>query len=122
MTPARQKGVRETLVRVAGTKGANTMRELIGKTALSEPGVTRSVYRSELIRCGECQKMAPIGIEVITARREGDTHKVIEHRYYCRSHGLNYETRSEGQPFRRDAAKSKTDNNDAYLRNYMKRS
>ena len=97
------------------------MRELIGKTALSEPGVTRSVYRSELVRCGECQKMAPIGIEVITTRREGDTQKVIEHRYYCRSHGLNYETRSEGQPFRRDT-KSKTDNNDAYLRNYMKRS
>ena len=98
------------------------MRELIGKTVLSEPGVTRSVYRSELIRCGECQKMAPIGIEVITAKREGDTQKVIEHRYYCRSHGLNYETRSEGQPLSRDTkSKSKTDNNDAYLRNYMKR-
>jgi len=99
------------------------MRELIGKSALSEPGVTRSVYRSELIRCGECQKMAPIGIEVIIARREGDTQKVLEHRYYCRSHGLAFETRSEGQPFRCET-KNKTDNNnnDAYLRNYMKRS
>ena len=96
------------------------MRELIGRTALSEPGVTRSVYRSELIRCGECQKMAPIGIEVITARREGSSQKVLEHRYYCRSHGLNYETRSESQPLRREA-KTKSDN-DAYLRNYMKRS
>jgi hypothetical protein len=52
------------------------MRELIGKVALSEPGVTRSVYRSELIRCGECQRMGPIGIEVITARRDGDSQKV----------------------------------------------
>jgi hypothetical protein len=97
------------------------MRELIGKMALSEPGVTRSVYRSELIRCGECQRMAPIGIEVITARREGDSQKVIEHRYYCRSHGLDYETRMASRPFRGES-KSKTDNNDAYLRNYMKRS
>ena len=48
------------------------MRELIGKVALSEPGVTRSVYRSELIRCGECQRMGPIGIEVITARRDAE--------------------------------------------------
>jgi len=96
------------------------MRELIGKVALSEPGVTQSVFRSELIRCGECQRMAPIGIEVITARREGDSQKVLEHRYYCRSHGLNYETRTEGRPSRRDT-KSKTDNNDAYLRNYLKR-
>ncbi len=52
------------------------MRELIGKVALSEPGVTRSVYRSELIRCGECQRMGPIGIEVITARRDADSQKV----------------------------------------------
>ena len=67
------------------------MRELIGQMATSEPGVTRSVYRSEMIRCGECQKMAPIGIEVITARKDGDSRKVLEHRYYCRSHGLDYE-------------------------------
>ena len=96
------------------------MRELIGKVALSEPGVTQSVFRSELIRCGECQRMAPIGIEVITARREGDSQKVLEHRYYCRSHGLNYETRIEGRPSRRET-KSKPDNNDAYLSNYLKR-
>jgi hypothetical protein len=96
------------------------MRELIGKIGLSEPGVTRSVYRSELIRCGECQKMAPIGIEVITTKKEGDAQKVIEHRYYCRSHGLDIETRMTGRPFRGES-KSKTDNNDAYLRNYMKR-
>ena len=74
------------------------MRELIGQMATSEPGVTRSVYRSEMIRCGECQKMAPIGIEVITARKDGDSRKVLEHRYYCRSHGLDYELRSESQP------------------------
>jgi hypothetical protein len=96
------------------------MRELIGKTSLSEPGVTRSVYRSELIRCGECQKMAPVGIEVITSRRDGDSQKVLEHRYYCRSHGLDYETRSQGKTLPREM-KCKSDN-DAYLRNYLKRS
>jgi hypothetical protein len=96
------------------------MRELIGQMATSEPGVTRSVYRSEMIRCGECEKMAPIGIEVITARKDGDSRKVLEHRYYCRSHGLDYESRSESQPCRRGTAKSKTDN-EAYLRNYAKR-
>jgi hypothetical protein len=95
------------------------MRELIGQIATSEPGVTRSVYRSEMIRCGECQKMAPIGIEVITARKDGDSRKVLEHRYYCRSHGLDYETRTEGRPLHRDTTKRKADN-DAYLRNYSK--
>ena len=98
------------------------MRELIGQMATSEPGVPRSVYRSEMIRCGECQKMAPIGIEVITARKDGgNSRKVLEHRYYCRSHGLDYKIeRAKSQPLRRDTAKSKTDN-DAYLRNYSKR-
>jgi hypothetical protein len=56
--------------------------------------------------------MAPIGIEVITAQRDGDSQKVLEHRYYCRSHGLNYETRIEGRPSRRET-KNKPDNNDA---------
>ena len=59
--------------------------------------------------------MAPIGIEVITARRDGDSRKVLEHRYYCRSHGLDYETRIESQRSPRHEA---TDN-DAYLRNYL---
>jgi hypothetical protein len=106
-------------MREAGIGGSSTMRELIGKLALNEPGVTRSVYRSELIRCGECQRMAPIGIEVITARRDGDSQKILEHRYFCRTHGLDYETRSQNPP-RHSAPKSKSPDNDAYLRNFLK--
>ena len=95
------------------------MRELIGKIATNDPNVTKSIYRSELVRCCECQKIAPLGIEVVTTKKDGETRKVLGHRNYCRGHGLDYETRTQSQSFHRDIQR-KSDN-EGYLRNYSKR-
>jgi hypothetical protein len=95
------------------------MRELIGKIATKDPNVTKSVYRSELVPCRECKKTAPLGIEVITTKKDGESKKVLEHLYYCRTHGLDYETRTQSLSFHPDR-QHKSDN-EAYLRNYSKR-
>jgi len=76
------------------------MRELIGKIRTKDPGVTEEVYFSELIRCQECEKTVPIGIEVITVKRDKEFRKVLKHGYYCRGHGLDYETRLQSLPIR----------------------
>jgi len=67
------------------------MRELIGKLPTKDPGVTQEIYLSELVRCRECQMTAPMGIEVIAVKRDGPSRKVLNHSYYCRAHGHDYE-------------------------------
>jgi len=67
------------------------MRELIGKLTTKDPSVVKRVYLAEMVRCSECQKTMPFGIEVIALKKIGDTKKVIEHRWYCRAHGFRYE-------------------------------
>ena len=64
------------------------MRELIGKILTKDTDVTEEVYLSELIRCRECQRTVPIGIEVVTVKRDGVSKKVLTHRCYCRAHAL----------------------------------
>lgn len=59
------------------------MRELIGKIPTKDPNVVEEVYLSELIRCRECHQTVPIGIEVLTVKREGASKKVLRHGYYC---------------------------------------
>ncbi len=78
------------------------MRELIGKIPTKDPNVIQEVYFSETIYCRECTTTAavPVGIEVITVKKEGAFKKVLRHEYYCRSHGLDYETRAQSLPIR----------------------
>ena len=63
------------------------MRQLIEKLTSKSRGVTDEVYLSENIRCQECQRTVPVGIEVITVQKANEKRKVIKHRYYCRAHG-----------------------------------
>ena len=39
------------------------MRDLMGKIPTKEPDVTEEIYLSELVRCGECERTVPVGIE-----------------------------------------------------------
>ena len=66
------------------------MRQLIGKIPTKEPNVIEEVYFAELIRCRECQKSVPMGIEVVRVKRDGKSKKVLSHRYYCRAHGESW--------------------------------
>jgi hypothetical protein len=76
------------------------MRELMGKIPTKDPNVTEVVYLSELVRCRECQRTVPVGIEVITFRKDGESKKVLRHECYCRAHGVDYETRVQGLAIR----------------------
>ena len=81
------------------------MRELIGRIPTKEPGVTDDVYLSELVRCRECERTVPVGIEVVTTRRDRKSRSVLHHVYYCRAHGLDYEARAQSVPIRPHAKK-----------------
>jgi hypothetical protein len=78
------------------------MRELMGKIPTKDPNVTEAVYLSEIIRCRECQRTVPMGIEVVTLQKDGDSKKVLRHEYYCRAHGLDYEERVRSLPIHPD--------------------
>jgi hypothetical protein len=65
----------------------------MGKIRTKNPNVTEEVYLSEIVRCRECQRTVPMGIEVITVRKDGRSKKVLKHGYYCRAHGHVYEIR-----------------------------
>jgi hypothetical protein len=95
------------------------MRELIGTKRTSDPSVTTSVYRSDLVYCCECKKTVPVGIEVITTRKGQSSRTVLKRQSYCRVHGIEYESMIFRQPLNPDT-KPKSDN-DAFLRNYSKR-
>jgi len=79
------------------------MRELIGKIRTKDPGVIEEIYFSELIRCQACDKTVPIGIEVILVKRNGGSRQLLKHAYYCRAHGLDYETTVQNLPVRPSA-------------------
>jgi hypothetical protein len=76
------------------------MRERLGKIPTKDPNVTEEVYLSETVRCRECEKTVPIGIEVVTVKREKEFKKFLAHKYYCRAHGLDYEMRVQSLPIR----------------------
>jgi hypothetical protein len=95
------------------------MRELIGTKLTADPGVIKSVYRSELVYCCECRKTVPVGIEVITTKKDRDSQTVLRHENYCRLHGMEYETMTH-RHLASSNIKSKSDN-DAYLHNYCKK-
>ena len=74
------------------------MRELLGTIPSKDPNVTQKVYLSETVRCQECKKTVPVGIEVVMTKKFGESRKVLKHDYYCRahafdSHGVEYESK-----------------------------
>jgi hypothetical protein len=72
------------------------MRQLIGKIPV--PGkMIEEVYLSEQVRCHECQKTVPIGVEVVTVEKATRPKKVIKRIFYCRSHAGDYESRARGE-------------------------
>jgi hypothetical protein len=72
------------------------MRQLIGRLPGKGRNVFEEVYLSEQVRCLDCQKMVPMGIEVVTIRKEGKSKKVLKRGYYCRAHGADYVSRAQG--------------------------
>ena len=73
------------------------MRQLIGKIPIKGQKVAEEVYLSEQIRCRECQKTVPIGVEVVTVQKDGPSKKVVKRAFYCRSHSGEYESRARGE-------------------------
>jgi hypothetical protein len=69
------------------------VRELMGKILTKDPDVTEVIYLSEIIRFLECQRTVPMGIEMVTVRKIGDSKKVLRHQCFCRAHGYDYEMR-----------------------------
>jgi hypothetical protein len=77
------------------------MRELVGKIPTKDPNITEVVYLSEIVRCLECQRTVPVGIEVVTVERNNDdSKKAIRRVCYCRGHGFGYETKAQSLPIR----------------------
>jgi hypothetical protein len=76
------------------------MRELVGKIPTKDPNITEVVFLSEIVRCLECQRTVPVGIEVVTVERNDDSKKVIRRLCYCRGHGFGYETKAQSLPIR----------------------
>jgi hypothetical protein len=76
------------------------MRELIGKIPTKDPDVIEVVYLAEVVRCLECEQTVPMGIEVVTVKKSGDSRKVVRHVCYCRGHGFDYETQAQSLPIR----------------------
>ena len=76
------------------------MRELMGKIPTKDPNVTEVVYLSEIVRCLECQRTVPMGIEVVTEKKIGDSKSVLKRQCYCRAHGYDYEARLQGPAIR----------------------
>ena len=72
------------------------MRQLIGKIPVTAK-VIEEVYLSEQVRCRECQKTVPIGVEVVAIEKGTRPKKVLKRAYYCRSHAGDYELRARGE-------------------------
>jgi len=70
------------------------MRQLIGKIPIKYRNVIEEVYFSEDVRCQHCQNTVPMGIEVVTVRKEGETRRVVKHGWYCRAHGADFVVRA----------------------------
>ena len=71
------------------------MRQLIGKIPIKYLNVTEEIYFSEGVRCQHCQTTVPMGVEVVTVRKEEQSKKIIKHRWYCRAHGADFVTRAQ---------------------------
>jgi hypothetical protein len=83
-------------LRLKGIRAAKLMRQLIGKIGVKR-GIVEEVYLSETVRCRECQKTVPIGVEVVRVQKDGPSKKVVKRAFYCRSHAGDYESRARGE-------------------------
>jgi hypothetical protein len=71
------------------------MRQLIGKLPIKNRNLVEEIYLTESVRCQDCQATAPVGIEVVTVRKEGEGKKIVKHGWYCRAHAMEYTTRAQ---------------------------
>ena len=71
------------------------MRLLIGKIR-DKREIVEEVFFSEQVRCHECQRTVPMGIEVVTVQRETEPRKVLRRACYCRAHGTEFLSRAQG--------------------------
>jgi hypothetical protein len=76
------------------------MRELIRKIPTKDPNITEVIYLAEMVRCLECEQTVPVGIEVVTVKKNGKSKEAVRHVSYCRGHGFDYETKAQSLPFR----------------------
>ena len=74
-----------------------TMRQLIGRLPSKERGAVDEIYLAEYVRCRECQRTSPMGIEVVTVQKEGTTKKILRRAFFCRAHGAEYQSRAQGE-------------------------
>ena len=75
------------------------MRQLLGKLPGKERGAIDEVYLAEQVRCRECLKTSPMGIEVVTGPEGRDNRqKNTETSFFCRAHGAEYQSRAQGDP------------------------
>ena len=72
------------------------MRQLIGKIPV-KGRIIEEVYLSEQVRCRECQKTVPVGVEVVMVEKETKPKKIIRRTFFCRSHAGDYESRARGE-------------------------
>jgi hypothetical protein len=72
------------------------MRQLIGKVPTKDRNVVEEVYLSEQVRCRDCLKTVPLGIEVVTVEKQEKSKKILRRTFFCRAHGSDYVSRAEG--------------------------
>jgi hypothetical protein len=73
------------------------MRQFIGKVPSKERGAVDEIYLAEHVRCRECQRTSPMGIEVVTVQKAGTTKKILRRAFFCRAHGAEYQSRAQGE-------------------------
>ena len=71
------------------------MRQFIGKIPIKYRNVIEEIYFCEDVRCQRCQTTVPMGIEVVTVRKQGTSKTAIKHGRYCRAHGADFVTRAQ---------------------------
>ncbi len=72
------------------------MRQFIGKLPTKERGVVDEIYIAETVRCRDCQKTSPMGIEVVTVKKQGKNKIILRRAFFCRVHGAEYHSRAQG--------------------------
>ena len=82
--------------KLAADRGSWTMRQLIGKLPTKERGVVEEVYIAEQVRCRDCEKSSPMGVEVVTVRKDGKKKTVLKRAFFCQVHGAEYQSRAQG--------------------------
>jgi hypothetical protein len=59
------------------------MRQLIGRLPSKERGAVDEIYLAEHVRCRECQRTSPMGIELVTVQKAGTTKKILRRAFFA---------------------------------------